>query len=95
MESPFIVKLHFAFQTENKLYLIMDYCPGGDLEMHLFRKGVIKEHMVKQYVAEVVVALEALHSNCIIFRDLKPSNVVIDSEGHACLTDFGLSKCDI
>lgn len=47
---------------------------------------------MKLYAAEIVLALGELHMNCIIFRDLKPSNVVIDREGHACLTDFGLSK---
>jgi len=73
----------------------MDYCPGGDMEMILFRKGTFKEDLLRLYIAEVVVALEALHQNCIIFRDLKPSNIVIDKDGHACLTDFGLSKCDV
>jgi protein-serine/threonine kinase len=61
MDSPFVVKLHFAFQTENKLYLLMDYCPGGDLEMILFRKGTFKESLVKLYITEIVLALEALH----------------------------------
>jgi protein-serine/threonine kinase len=44
------------------------------------------------YIAEITIALEALHANCVIYRDLKPSNIVIDKDGHACLTDFGLSK---
>ena len=57
----------------------------------LFRKGSFKQSIVKLYIAEIILALEALHDNCIIFRDLKPSNVVIDSDGHACLVDFGLS----
>lgn len=92
MSSPFIVKLHFAFQTSNKLYLIMDYCPGGDLESLMNRRGLLPEKIARVYAAEIVLALETLHKGCIVYRDLKPSNVVIDKDGHACLTDFGLAK---
>lgn len=92
MNHPFIVKLNYSFQTNHKLYLVMDYCPGGDLEAVLFRKGRLPEEIVKIYICEILLALEALHSQCIIFRDLKPSNIVLDIDGHACLTDFGLSK---
>lgn len=57
----------------------MDYCPGGDLETFLFRRIKLKESLVRLYIAEIVIALEKLHENRIIYRDLKPSNVVIDS----------------
>lgn len=58
----------------------------------LEQKIRLKEDVAKIYICEIILALEALHKNCIIFRDLKPSNVVLDVDGHACLTDFGLSK---
>jgi serine/threonine protein kinase len=72
--------------------LILDYCPGGDLGKMLIREKRISEDRARIYLAEVVLALEDLHKRDIIFRDLKPDNVVLDEEGHALLTDFGLSK---
>ncbi|CAK61788.1 unnamed protein product (macronuclear) [Paramecium tetraurelia] len=92
MHHPFIVKLNYAFQTESKLFLVMDFCPGGDLSKLLDIKRKLPEEDAKIYVAEILLAIECLHKNNIIFRDLKPENVVLDSEGHALLTDFGLSK---
>jgi len=72
--------------------LLLDYCPGGDLGALITKKKRLREDVARIYAAEVLLALEALHKSYIIFRDLKPDNVVIDSEGHALLTDFGLSK---
>ncbi|CAD8123427.1 unnamed protein product [Paramecium sonneborni] len=92
MHHPFIVKLNYAFQTESKLFLVMDFCPGGDLSKLLDVKRKLSEEDAKIYVAEILLAIECLHKNNIIFRDLKPENIVLDSEGHALLTDFGLSK---
>ncbi|CAD8076974.1 unnamed protein product [Paramecium sonneborni] len=89
---PFIVKLRFAFQTQDKLFMILDYCPGGDLGEVLQKQKRLAENIVKNYLCEIVLALEDLHKRDIIFRDLKPDNIVLDSEGHALLTDFGLSK---
>ena len=89
---PFIVKLNFAFQTNHKLFLILDYCPGGDLSKHLQFEKRFTEDRARFYLCEVLLALEDLHRRDIIFRDLKPDNVVLDEEGHAKLTDFGLSK---
>ena len=89
---PFIVKLYFAFQTMNRLFLILEYCPGGDLSKHLFFEKKFCESRAKFYICEVLLALENLHKRNIIFRDLKPDNVVLDEEGHCKLTDFGLSK---
>jgi ankyrin repeat protein/tRNA A-37 threonylcarbamoyl transferase component Bud32 len=91
-KHPFIVNLNYAFQTSTKLFLILDYCPGGDLGQLIQREGYLSEEQAKVYMAEVLLALEDLHSSDIIFRDLKPDNVVIDHNGHALLTDFGLSK---
>jgi len=92
MRHPFIVGLHSAFQTKRQLYLIMEYCPGGDLAFILKKEGRFHENKARIYIAEVILAIEYLHKKNVIFRDLKPENVVLDKEGHAKLTDFGLSK---
>ena len=92
VKHPFIVSLNFAFQTPEKLFLILDYCPGGDLGSHLMREKRFSEEKAFIYACEVLLALEELHKRDIIFRDLKPDNIVLDSKGHAMLTDFGLSK---
>ena len=89
---PFIVKLNYAFQTPSILFLILEYCPGGDLSKHLYFEKKFEESRAKFYICEIILALENLHKRNIIFRDLKPDNVVLDSDGHCKLTDFGLSK---
>lgn len=92
IRHPFIVELYYAFQTSNKLGLILEYCPGGDLGTNLEQDKRFSEDRARDYLCEVIIALEELHSRDIIFRDLKPDNVVLDEEGHLKLTDFGLSK---
>ena len=92
IKSPFIVDLHFAFQTEDKLYLIMDFMNGGELFTHLRKDKTFSENRAKIYAAEILLALEAMHSAGVIYRDLKPENVLMDSDGHLKVTDFGLSK---
>lgn len=97
VDHPFIVKLFCSFQTKDKLFLILDYCPGGDLSEYINNEGRFSEDRAKVYLCEIILAIEDLHKKDIIFRDLKPDNIVLDSEGHALLTDFGLSKegiCD-
>ena len=89
---PFIVKLNYAFQSATKLYFVMEYCPNGDLAKHLLFEKRFKEPRAKFYICEVILALENLHKRDVIFRDLKPDNVMLDEEGHCKLTDFGLSK---
>lgn len=84
--------LNYAFQTRDKLFLILEYCPGGDLGKVLEQEKRFDEARARIYLAEILLALEDLHKRDIIFRDLKPDNVVLDTEGHALLTDFGLSK---
>jgi len=74
------------------LFLILEYCPNGDLAKHLLIEKRFSEQRAKFYLCEVLLALENLHQRDIIFRDLKPDNVVLDEEGHCKLTDFGLSK---
>ena len=92
MHNPFIVRLNYAFQTSEKLFLLLDYCPGGDLSKQLQIQTRFSEEKAKFYICEIILALGELHKHNIIFRDLKPDNVVIDREGHALLTDFGLSR---
>lgn len=92
VRHPFIVSLNFAFQTSDKLVLILDYCAGGDMGWHLSIDKRFNEIRARLYASEVLLALEELHRRDIIFRDLKPDNVVFDDEGHALLTDFGLSR---
>jgi serine/threonine protein kinase len=68
MKHPFIVNLNYAFQTDQHLVLVMDYCPGGDLSHLLDLHGKLSEDIVKIYIAEITLAIEALHSHCIIYR---------------------------
>uniref|UniRef100_A0A674ECA6 non-specific serine/threonine protein kinase n=1 Tax=Salmo trutta TaxID=8032 RepID=A0A674ECA6_SALTR len=92
VNHPFIVRLHYAFQTEGKLYLILDFLRGGDLFTRLSKEVMFTEEDVKFYLAELALALDHLHGLGIIYRDLKPENILLDEEGHIKLTDFGLSK---
>ncbi len=95
VDHPFIMKLHFAFQTDSKLFLVLDYCAGGELFFHLSRYQRFPERWTRFYAAELLLALAHLHSKGIIYRDLKPENVLLDSEGHVKLGDFGLAKAGI
>ncbi|XP_016330944.1 ribosomal protein S6 kinase alpha-5-like isoform X1 [Sinocyclocheilus anshuiensis] len=91
-QSPFLVTLHYAFQTDTKLHLILDYVNGGELFTHLVQRVRFKEQEVTLYSGEIVLALEHLHKLGIVYRDLKLENILLDSIGHIVLTDFGLSK---
>nr|AML79378.1 putative LOV domain-containing protein [Morus nigra] len=93
LDHPFLPALYASFQTKTHICLITDYCPGGELFVLLDKqpKKVLKEDAVRFYAAEVVVALEYLHCQGIIYRDLKPENVLLQSTGHVSLTDFDLS----
>lgn len=92
VNHPFIVKLHYAFQTPTKLYLVLEYCAGGELFFHLSRAGRFSEGRCRFYAAEICMAIAYLHSLDIIYRDLKPENLLLDIDGHTKVTDFGLSK---
>ncbi|KAL2470420.1 Phototropin-1 [Abeliophyllum distichum] len=93
LDHPFLPALYASFQTKTHICLITDYCPGGELFLLLDRQPtkVLKEDAVRFYAAEVVVALEYLHCQGIIYRDLKPENVLLQGSGHVSLTDFDLS----
>lgn len=90
---PFVVKLFYAFQDHEKLYLILEYAQGGELFTRMLTERMFPEETAAFYMAEMVLALEHLHHTVgVVYRDLKPENILLDSEGHLLLTDFGLSK---
>jgi len=89
---PFLVHLRFAFQSPSKLYLVMDYCNGGELFFHLKEAGRFDEPRARLYGGEIASAIHHLHTLKIVYRDLKPENVLLDHEGHVRITDFGLAK---
>ena len=92
VKNPYIVGLHYAFQTDVKLYFFIDFLNGGELFTYLRKEQRFAENRARFYAAEMIVAIGALHSRDIIYRDLKPENVLLDGEGHIRITDFGLSK---
>ena len=92
MNHPVILTLNYSFQTPTHLYLIVEYVNGGDLFFHIKKKGCLSEKEARFYGAQIIIALQYLHSKKIIYRDLKPENVMIDGEGHIKLIDFGFAK---
>ena len=92
VKHPFIVGLNMAFQSKDKLYFVLDYCAGGELFFHLSKVGKFPEPRARFYASEIVLAISYVHELDIIYRDLKPENVLLDARGHVRLTDFGLSK---
>lgn len=90
---PFVVKLFYAFQDHEKLYLILEYGQGGELFTHLNTEKMFSESVAAFYMAEMMLALSHLHNDLgVVYRDLKPENCLLDADGHLLLTDFGLSK---
>ena len=92
INNPFIVNINFAFQDDSKLYIVSDFMQGGDMFYHLHSKKKFEESIVKFYAIELILGLGFLHKNNMIYRDLKPENVLMDSKGHLKISDFGLSK---
>ncbi|XP_016467982.1 putative serine/threonine protein kinase IRE4 [Nicotiana tabacum] len=92
VRNPFVVRFFYSFTSRDYLYLVMEYLNGGDLFSLLKKVGCLEEDVARTYVAELVLALEYLHSLGIVHRDLKPDNILIAQDGHIKLTDFGLSK---
>ena len=91
VKSPFILTLYYSFQTEKNLYMVIDYCPGGDLNFHIMQ-DTFEEDDAKFYIAELILGIEHLHSLNIMYRDLKPENILISLDNHIKLADFGLAK---
>jgi len=92
VDHPYIVRCRSAFQTEDKLYFVLDYCSGGELFFHLSRLGKLTVEQARVYAAELALALEHLHGLGVAYRDIKPENMLLDAEGHLKLADFGLAK---
>ncbi|KAI9011794.1 kinase-like domain-containing protein [Hyaloraphidium curvatum] len=92
VRHPFIVRLFGAWQTNDKLHLILTYASGGELFSYLTKERMFPEATAAFYLAEILLALEHLHEIGIIYRDLKPENILLGGDGHVLLTDFGLSK---
>ncbi|EDV29409.1 uncharacterized protein TRIADDRAFT_7368, partial [Trichoplax adhaerens] len=90
--SPFIVHLFYSLQSNDRVYLIMEYMIGGDVKSLLMNLGYFDESTARFYTSQIVAALEYLHSHNIVHRDLKPDNMLISAEGYLKLTDFGLSR---
>ena len=92
VHHSFLVQLEYAFQSDTRLYLVLEFMSGGEMYYWLRRAKRFAVNRAKLYAAEVMLALEFLHTKDIVYRDLKPENILLDKAGHVKLTDFGLSK---
>ena len=88
LDSPYIVKIYGAFESDGKIHLIMDFLPKGDLS-HFIKNNTLKDDIIRFYAAEMVLFLEYMQSKNLVHRDLKPQNIMIDEKGHLKVIDFG------
>ncbi|KAI9306978.1 kinase-like domain-containing protein [Cunninghamella echinulata] len=91
IEHPLIVNMRYAFQDQANLFMVLDLMLGGDLRFLLDRYGKLGEMQARYYVADLICALEYLHTRRIAHRDIKPDNILLDEKGHAHLSDFNIA----
>ena len=87
--------MDYAFQSDSKLFFVLEYCPGGELFFYLNQIDRFKEDVARFYASNIVLAIHHIHSQNIVYRDLKPENVLVDHDGYLKIADFGLSKENI
>ena len=92
LNYQFLVGMDFCFQTQERIYFAMNFIRGGELFSHLYKCKYFPEEKAKFYSAIVGLALEYLHTHGIVYRDIKPDNILIDEDGYLKLADFGMSK---
>jgi serine/threonine protein kinase len=92
IQCPNIAPLRFAFHSRSRLYMVFDYCAGGELYFHIGQRGRLPEALARFYAAQIALAIGYLHSNGVAYRDLKPENLLLDGEGNINVVDLGLCK---
>ncbi|CAD8210434.1 unnamed protein product [Paramecium pentaurelia] len=92
LNSPYLAKLFYSFETKYYLVFVLEYCAGGELFYHLRKLRRLNEELAKQYFVQVCLAIEELHKYGVVYRDIKPENILLDLDGYIRLSDFGLAK---
>lgn len=92
LNHPFLIKLHWAFHNSRELFFVMDICTGGEMFYHLLEHRRFSEKVAKFYMCEILLGFQYLHERDIVYRDIKPENILIDMDGHIRIADFGLAK---
>ena len=92
VEHPFIVSMDYVFQNDFRIYFLMNFIKGGELYRHLNRMKRFSEEQARFFIAQIILAIGHLHKKNILYRDLKPENVLFNEDGYLLLADFGLAK---
>ena len=92
LDHPFLIKLHWAFQSTHELFFVMDICTGGELFFHLLQHRRFSEKQAKFFMCEILLGFQYMHERDIVYRDIKPENILVDIDGHIRIADFGLAK---
>ena len=92
LKHNLVVNLEYCFASPSHVFFAMEFKEGGELYKHLRKVGIFSEDVAKFYASQILVALCYLHENNIMYRDMKPENIILDKDGNSCLVDFGISK---